>query len=144
MTADRLADWMRGHPNSVDQLTAQNRSYIFFKVVEDTSESHMGPIGAAKVALTPGRSLAVDHTLHHYGTPIWVESPDDLLKDGKSFSRLMVAQDTGAAINGAQRADIFYGSGDEAGAIAGKVRDRGRLVVLLPIEDALALVDSNL
>ena len=98
-----------------------------------------GPLGAMNRSITGGRSVAVDPEFIPLGAPVWLE------KGGANpMRRLMVAQDTGAAINGAQRADIFYGSGDEAGAIAGKVRDRGRLVVLLPIEDALALVDSNL
>jgi len=85
-------------------------------------------------SITAGRSVAVDPDFTPLGAPVWVE------KDGEEpIRRLFVAQDTGSAIKGAQRADIFFGTGDEAGEAAGRVRDSGRLVVLLPIEMALEL-----
>jgi membrane-bound lytic murein transglycosylase A len=82
-------------------------------------------------SITPHRTLAVDPAHTPLGAPVWVE------KDGEApIRRLMVAQDTGGAIRGAQRGDIFFGFGDEAGRAAGRLRDPGRMIVLLPIEVA--------
>jgi membrane-bound lytic murein transglycosylase A len=82
-------------------------------------------------SITPLRTIAVDPTYTPRGAPVWIE------KEGAApMHRLMIAQDTGSAIRGPQRADIFYGSGDAAGAAAGVIRDPGRMVVLLPIERA--------
>lgn len=134
MTADRLADWMRSHPESIDQLMANNRSYIFFNPVDDVEAADSGPIGAANVALTPGRSLAVDPAFHQYGLPIWAAAAaaDDLLQENKPFSRLMVAQDTGSAIVGPQRGDIYVGTGPKAGLCAGRIRHAAHFTLLVP------------
>jgi membrane-bound lytic murein transglycosylase A len=89
-------------------------------------------------SVTTLRSLAVDPRYTPLGAPVWLE------KDGaKPMRRLMIAQDTGSAIKGAQRADVFFGSGDEAGIEAGKLRDPGRMVVLLPIQRAYALLPED-
>ena len=133
MTADRLTTWMRAHPDTLDGLMARNRSYIFFKQLDHPAVEDIGPVGAAKVALTPGRSLAVDKQVHQYGLPVWVTASRDLLDEGSNFSRLMVAQDTGSAIVGAQRGDIFVGSGSEAGHIAGRIRDQAEFTFLVPV-----------
>ena len=84
--------------------------------------------------LSPGRSLAVDRTLHTFQTPTWVNAPgvDDGSGGDATFRRLMIAQDTGSAILGPARGDIFFGSGDRAGSIAGRVRHRAEMVVLVP------------
>ncbi|MEP1207106.1 MAG: MltA domain-containing protein [Rhizobiaceae bacterium] len=132
MTADRLAEWMRSHPDDVDELMANNRSYIFFKAMDRRLDLDEGPVGAADIALTPRRSLAVDHSIHPYGLPIWVAARDDLLGEDRPFSRLMVAQDTGSAIIGPQRGDIFVGSGERAGLIAGKIRSPASFTLLVP------------
>ena len=88
--------------------------------------------------VTAGRSIAVDPGFTPLGAPVWLE------KDGATpIRRLMIAQDTGSAIKGAQRADIFFGTGDAAGQAAGMLRDRGRMVVLLPIQRAYALVPDG-
>jgi membrane-bound lytic murein transglycosylase A len=109
---------------------AANRSYIFFREAPvPDAEAALGPIAAAKVPLTAGRSLAVDRTLHSFHAPVWIETT---LPDGGAFRRLMVAQDTGSAIVGAGRGDIFFGSGDAAGEIAGRMRSAGRFVLLMP------------
>ncbi|MGI9395624.1 MAG: 3D domain-containing protein, partial [Boseongicola sp.] len=94
--------------------------------------------GAMNRSVTAGRTLAVDPDFVPLGAPVWVE------KNGRApLRRLMVAQDTGSAIKGAQRGDIFYGSGEEAGKVAGRTRDTGRMVLLLPIEDALSIADGE-
>jgi membrane-bound lytic murein transglycosylase A len=116
----------------VPKVLARNRSFIFFREapVDDPS---LGPVAAAKVPLTEGRSLAVDRLIHSFGTPVFVAATLPL---GAPWRRLMVAQDTGSAIVGPARGDIFLGSGDAAGEIAGALQSRGRFVVLWPREAA--------
>ena len=92
----------------------------------------LGPIAAAKVPLTPGRSIAVDRLLHTFGTPFYIEAPTLTAFDAKPFRRLMIAQDTGSAIIGPARGDLFAGSGDAAGEIAGVVKAAADFYALLP------------
>ena len=103
--------WLAGHPDEAAAVMAENRSYIFFREAP-VADPALGPVAAAKVPLTPGRSLAVDRLIHSFHLPVWI---DTTLPDGDSFSRLMIAQDTGSAIVGPARGDIFFGSGDAAG-----------------------------
>jgi membrane-bound lytic murein transglycosylase A len=133
-TMRTIRAWLAAHPFEAPAVMAANRSFIFFReeVVEDPQ---LGPVAAAKVPLTPGRSLAVDRLLHSFHMPVWVEAT---LPDGSRLQRLMVAQDTGSAIVGPARGDIFFGSGDEAGAIAGEMRSTGRFVILGPRGSALS------
>jgi membrane-bound lytic murein transglycosylase A len=104
----------------------ENRSYVFFHAFDGD-----GPIGAQGVVLTPGRSLAVDTAYHRLGAPVYVTAPD-LAPDGAPFRRLMIAQDVGSAIRGPERGDIYFGSGDAAGAIAGRTKHAAKFYVLLP------------
>ena len=84
------------------------------------------------------RTVAIEPTYIPLGAPVWIE------KEGRDpLSRLMIAQDTGSAIKGSQRADIFFGTGDEAGRLAGQIKDPGRLVVLLPIQQAYAMLPEG-
>ncbi len=130
VTMRTIRDWLAAHRQERDAVLAENRSYIFFReVVADDPE--LGPIAAAKVPLTAGRSLAVDRTLHAFHAPVWVETVEP---DGTPFHRLMVAQDTGSAIVGPARGDIFFGSGDDAGEIAGATNASGRFVLFKPRE----------
>jgi membrane-bound lytic murein transglycosylase A len=129
-TMQGIRAWLAAHPGEIDALLARNRSYIFFREAAVADES-LGPVAAAKVPLTPGRSLAVDRLLHAFHAPVWVETR---LPDGAPFRRLMIAQDTGSAIVGPARGDIFFGSGDAAGEIAGAMRSAGRFVLLRPRE----------
>ena len=92
----------------------------------------LGPIAAAKVPLTPGRSVAVDRLLHTFGTPFYIDAPSLTAFGGEQFRRLMIAQDTGSAIVGPARGDLFAGSGDAAGEIAGVVRNAADFYALLP------------
>jgi membrane-bound lytic murein transglycosylase A len=128
VTMASIRNWLAGHPQVAGQVMARDRSYIFFREAPVENEED-GPIGAAKVPLMAGRSLAIDRLLHSFGSPIWI---DTILPDATPFRRLMVAQDTGSAIVGPARGDIFFGSGDEAGAIAGAMRSAGRFFVLVP------------
>ncbi|TPW27257.1 murein transglycosylase A [Pararhizobium mangrovi] len=140
VTMRRIRDWLAGHPEDAVALMRENRSYIFFREA-DVADPALGPIAAAKVALEPGRSLAVDRTTHTFGTPIHVDAPElGHLDDGKGFRRLMVAQDTGSAIVGPARGDIFVGSGAQAGEWAGAVRHAATFHVLVPTSAVERLV----
>lgn len=132
MDANRTVAWLKANPLDAPALMRANRSYIFFEPAPALAERE-GPIGAAGVPLTAGRSVAIDHAAWSYGLPIWLEGTLPQ-QDGGSvpLARLTVAQDTGAAIRGAARADLFLGTGPAAGGQAGIVRERVRFVVLRP------------
>ncbi|MBC8131135.1 MAG: MltA domain-containing protein [Rhizobiaceae bacterium] len=127
---DGIRAWLAAHPARVRPLLDRNRSFIFFKEAEVPDE-RLGPIAAAKVPLTPMASIAVDRELHTFGTPFFISAPDLVLANAP-FQRLVIAQDTGSAILGPARADIFVGSGLAAGREAGRVRHSGDFYALLP------------
>ena len=128
---DGIRAWLAAHPDHVRDLLDRNRSFIFFREAMVENES-LGPVAAAKVPLTPMASIAVDRELQTFGTPFFIDAPE-LVLDGTPFRRLMIAQDTGSAILGPARADIFVGSGFEAGQAAGRVRHPGDFYALLPV-----------
>lgn len=128
VTMQAIRAWLAAHPGEAGAVMAANRSFIFFREAA-VADPALGPVAAAKVPLTPGRSLAVDRLLLSFHVPVFVETT---LPAGEPFRRLLVAQDTGSAIVGPGRGDIFFGSGDEAGAIAGAMKASGRFVVLVP------------
>jgi membrane-bound lytic murein transglycosylase A len=126
-----LETWLRSHVREAQALMQENRSFIFFR--ETTLSHEEGPLGAAGVSLTPLRSLAVDRTLHTFHAPVWVDANlPDPEREGVPFQKLMIAQDTGSAIVGPARGDIFFGSGSVAGSSAGRVRHAAEMVVLVP------------
>ena len=131
VTMQSIRAWFKAHPHRVDEILWQNRSYIFFREAA-VDDPELGPIAAAKVPLTPGRSMAVDRLLHTFGTPFYVDASSLTAFGGEKFRRLMIAQDTGSAITGPARGDLFAGSGDAAGEIAGVVRNAANFYVLLP------------
>jgi membrane-bound lytic murein transglycosylase A len=137
VSAQEIRAWVRANGAAGQALLATNPSYVFFRRLDDLPPDR-GPIGAMGRSLTTLRSVAVDPDFTPLGAPVWVE------KDGRSpIRRLMVAQDTGGAIKGAQRADIFFGTGEAAGEAAGRLRDGGRLVVLMPIDRAYAMMPGG-
>jgi membrane-bound lytic murein transglycosylase A len=131
LTMEGLKSWLRAGPARGRALMHENKSYVFFRTLPE-DEAGDGPVGAQGIALTPGRSLAVDAVYHKLGTPVFVAAPKAPTPDGKTFRRLMVAQDVGSAIRGKERGDIYWGSGAEAGAIAGVTKTEARFYVLLP------------
>lgn len=138
MSLDRLKRWVRDHGQGEGEtgraLMQRNESFIFFKMNAALNISE-GPLGAASVPLAPLRSIAIDRGRWPYGLPYWVSASLPWLSETRTpFRRLLIGQDTGSAILGAARADIFFGSGEEAGARAGDVRDSGSMFVLLPRE----------
>ena len=131
VTMQSIRAWFARNPGRIDEMLWRNRSYIFFREAP-VEDPELGPIAAAKVPLTPGRSIAVDRLLHTFGTPFFVDAPGLTAFDGRPFRRLMIAQDTGSAIVGAARGDLFAGSGDAAGEIAGVIRHPADFYALLP------------
>jgi membrane-bound lytic murein transglycosylase A len=137
VSAPEIASWVRGNPAAGKQLLYTNPSYVFFRKI-GTLAPEDGPIGAMGRSIATLRSVAIDPKFTPLGAPVWVE------KDGRDpIRRLMVAQDTGGAIKGMQRADIFYGTGDGAGDAAGTIKDPGRMVLLLPIDRAFAMLEGG-
>lgn len=132
MSMDRIRDWMEANPEEGKELRRKNRSFVFFH--ETPLAEHEECIGAQGVPLTPLRSLAVDKKMHVYGTPIWVDAelPIESEKPDTKFQRLLIAQDTGSAIVGPARADIYFGYGDGIGSIAGRIKQNGKFVMLVP------------
>jgi membrane-bound lytic murein transglycosylase A len=126
VTLPRILDWLAANPDETERLLNSNPSFVFFRLREAGAE---GPVGSLGVPLTPGRSAAVDPGYIALGLPLWLEST---LPDGNRFRRLMMAHDTGGAIKGPVRADVFFGRGEEAARLAGEMKNPGRLYVLLP------------
>jgi membrane-bound lytic murein transglycosylase A len=134
MSMQRIREWMQDHPDEAKDVRRQNRSVVFFRIVGLTEEGEA--IGAQGIPLSAGRSIAVDRALHVYGTPFFIEAelPTGNGRGSTPFRRTMIAQDTGSAIVGPARADLYFGAGDEAGQAAGRVRQAGRFAMLLPRE----------
>jgi peptidoglycan lytic transglycosylase A len=132
MSLDRIRKWMNDNPDQAKELRRKNQGYVFFRITGLADDSE--PVGGEGVRLTPGRSIAVDRPLHGYGTPFFIEA--DLPIDGTAaktpWRRLTIAQDTGSAIVGPARADIYFGAGDDAGRVAGRVRQSARFAMLVP------------
>ena len=132
MSMDRIREWMTANPELGKELRRLNRSYVFFRVADlaDSQEA----VGGQGVPLTAGRSIAVDARLHSYGTPFWIDAELPLSgPNGRdAFRRLMIGQDTGSAIVGPARGDLYFGAGDEQGRIAGRIRHPARFVMLVP------------
>lgn len=120
--------WLRDNPERAKVLMAKNPRYVFYRLAPELKPEE-GPIGAEGVPLTPLRSLAVDTSLLPLGVPVWLDTKDP---DGKPLQRLMMAQDTGSAIKGPVRGDVFWGAGEQPFQIAGRMKSPGRYWLLLP------------
>jgi membrane-bound lytic murein transglycosylase A len=146
MSLERIREWIRANPQSAEEISRENRSFMFFRIVGLSDDRQPAgvreaprereAIGAQGISLTPGRSIAVDNALHVYGTPFFIQADLPLTgeKRSVSFGHLMIAQDTGSAIVGPARADIFWGSGDRAGQVASHVHHPGNFAMLVPRE----------
>jgi membrane-bound lytic murein transglycosylase A len=134
VSMQHIRDWMEANPDQAKDVMRQNKSYVFFRITDLATEDEA--IGGEGVPLVPGRSIAVDRALHAYGTPFFIEANLPIANDrtGTKFDRLVVAQDTGSAIVGPARADIYFGAGDEAARIAGRIKNPGEFVMLMPRE----------
>lgn len=122
--------WLEEHPVEASDVLQKNPSYVFFRELREE-----GPVGSQGVVLTPGRSLAVDRAFLPLGVPVWLDGSAPLVgRPGTDtiLQRLLIAQDTGGAIRGPVRGDVFWGPGDEAADVAGRMKHPGRLWLLLP------------
>jgi membrane-bound lytic murein transglycosylase A len=133
ITMPALREWLRQNPAEAPALLRENRAYVFFRELPAPKDRSDGPPGAGGVALLPGRSLAVDRSHYPMHLPLWLDAAYPGA-DGseKQLQRLMLAQDTGGAIRGPVRGDVFWGDGAAAEAIAGAMKHQGRLWLLLP------------
>jgi membrane-bound lytic murein transglycosylase A len=126
LTMATIRAWMKQYPEAGAALRRENPSFVFFREI-----SGDGPIGAEGAVLTPERSIAVDRAFIGLGIPLWLEA-DERFAAAESVRRLVVAQDTGGAIKGPVRGDIFWGTGNAAADRAGVMNARGRYYLLLP------------
>lgn len=122
-------------PDEGRELMRKNRGFTFFRII-DNLPADSEAVGAQGLSLVKDRSIAVDNKLHVYGSLFWIEAKLQLqnTKEGQVFNRLMVAQDTGSAIVGIARADIYFGGGADAGSVAGRIRNPGAFFMLVPNE----------
>jgi membrane-bound lytic murein transglycosylase A len=146
MSLERIREWAHDDPKGAAELLRQNRSFMFFRIVGLSDDRRPAgiretphepeAIGAQGISLTPERSIAVDSALHVYGTPFFIDADLPLAgeKQGGRFGHLMIAQDTGSAIVGPARADLFWGAGDRAGQLASHVHQAGNVAMLVPRE----------
>jgi len=132
MSMQKIREWMEQNPDGAKDLRRQNRSYVFFRQVPLSDKDEA--VGAQGIPLTPGRSIAVDKALHVYGTPFFIEGelPIESEQSKTPFRRLMIAQDTGSAITGPARADLYFGAGADAGKVSGRLKNNMRFVILVP------------
>ncbi|UWU92768.1 murein transglycosylase A [Bradyrhizobium sp. CB1015] len=132
MSMQRIREWMTQNPDGAKELRRANRAYIFFREVNLSDKEEA--VGAQGIPLTAGRSIAVDKSLHVYGTPFFIEGelPIESERARTPFHRLMIAQDTGSAIIGPARADLFFGAGADAGRVSGRLRHPMHFVMLVP------------
>ncbi len=132
MSMQKIREWMEQNPDGANELRRQNRAFVFFREVQLSDKDEA--VGAQGVPLTPGRSIAVDKALHVYGTPFFIEGELPILSEQSRtpFRRLMIAQDTGSAIVGPARADLYFGAGAEAGRVSGRLKHSMRFVMLVP------------
>ncbi|WP_431860275.1 murein transglycosylase A [Azospirillum sp.] len=127
VTLQLIRSWLKANPGQAKRVMNMNQSYVFFR----TRDSDVGARGALNTRLVPGRSLAVDPSHVPLGVPLWLEAKDVPVPGGE-IRRLVVAQDTGGAIKGEVRGDLFWGPGAEAADAAGLMKARGRYTMLVP------------
>ena len=132
-TMQGISEWAKRNPNKVQEMLNANPRFVFFKELPPSANQDLGPIGALGVPLSPGRSIAIDPRAIPLGAPVFLETTQPL--SSQPIRRLVMAQDTGKAIVGAVRVDYFWGTGDQAGELAGRMKQNGRVWILLPRRD---------
>ncbi|MEM6648798.1 MAG: MltA domain-containing protein, partial [Pseudomonadota bacterium] len=131
VTMPAILAWLdQADPKDAAEIRYSNPSYIFFEDRSGSLSPDLGPVGAQGIQLTEGYSLAVDYRFYAYGTPVWLTTPKS--GENEALNRLFIAQDTGGAIRGPQRGDVFYGAGPEADIQAGTMNAIGQMIILLP------------
>ena len=137
MSMQSIRNYLEKHPDEVNEILGYNPSYVFFRAVED------GPLGSLGVSLTPNRSIALDHRLYPAGALCYIKteipaddpgtgpSPDFKIRDWKPFSGFALNQDTGGAIRGPSRIDLFFGHGEKSEWVAGHMKQPGTFYFLI-------------
>lgn len=139
-----IRDWLDKAPaDAARKVRESNESYVFFRVIDGAPDEKLGPLGAQGVQLTPGRSLAVDQRYVPYGAPVWISIEGKPDERREPIRRLLIAQDTGGAIKGAVRGDIFVGSGPLAGDVASGFNEMGEMILLVPNSVAARLTTAS-
>jgi membrane-bound lytic murein transglycosylase A len=134
MSMQAIRAWMQTHAAQARDIMETDPSYVFFRE-EPLGDPKAGSKGSEGVPLTPGASMAVDERIHPLGVPIYIAAmrPDaDPTRSEQAFNQLLIAQDTGGAIRGPARGDVYWGFGKEAESIAGRMKSEGRMFMLLP------------
>ena len=131
MSMQAIRAWLEANPAEAPAMMARNPSVVFFSELKNLAAAD-GPLGAQGVPLTPGRSLAVDRKFLPLGAPVWLDTTAPAPGGERPLRRLVIAQDTGGAIRGPVRGDLFWGAGPEAERLAGHMKSPGRLYLLLP------------
>ena len=128
-----IRSWMAAHPRQARALMWENPSFIFFREAQLENPA-LGALGAQHVQLTPRRSLAVDRSIWMFGMPVWLDTTVPTGDEGRMelFRQLLIAQDTGSAITGFARGDVYWGFGEAAARVAGPMKSSGSMTVLLP------------
>ncbi len=141
MSMQAIRAWMVRDGQAARELMWENKSFVFFREVE-VADPMLGPPGAQNVSLTPRRSLAMDRSLWMFGTPVWLDTktPSGPKGEMETFRHLMIAQDTGTAIKGHARGDVFWGAGEQAALTAGHMKSAGLMIVFLPKDIARELM----
>ncbi|HQY74681.1 MAG TPA: MltA domain-containing protein [Aestuariivirga sp.] len=144
MSMQSLRKWMKDNPGEARQLMWENKSFVFFREVK-VDDPALGAPGAQQVSLTPLRSLAIDRSLWVFGTPVWLDAEVPSGPGGgmENFRHLMVAQDTGTAIKGHVRGDVYWGWGEKAASVAGQMKSPGTMIVLLPKKLAAGFLNGT-
>ncbi|MEY2797680.1 MAG: hypothetical protein RLZZ119_1162 [Pseudomonadota bacterium] len=132
-TMQGISEWAKRNPSKVQEMLNANPRFVFFRELPASANQDLGPIGALGVPLTPERSIAIDPRAIPLGAPVFLETTRPL--SHQSIRRLVMAQDTGKAIVGPVRVDYFWGTGDEAGELAGRMKQNGRVWLMLPKRD---------
>jgi len=137
-----IRGWLDRNPKKAQAMMWNNQSFVFFKKLSNVAEE-LGPVGAQGVHLTPQHSLAIDRRFWAFGTPILLNIDVEMGSSSKktNWQSLMIAQDTGSAIRGFARGDVFWGSGEQAALRAGKMKSQGSMIVLLPNQLAQKLMN---
>ncbi len=132
-TMQGISEWAKRNPNKVQEMLNANPRFVFFRELPSAANQDLGPVGALGVPLTPGRSIAIDPRAIPLGAPVFLETTRPM--SNQPIRRLVMAQDTGKAIVGPVRVDYFWGTGDEAGELAGRMKQNGRVWLMLPKRD---------
>ena len=137
MSMQAIREWIAANPLQANALMWKNPSYVFFRPLDQEA-----PVGSMNVELTAGRSLAIDREYVPMGMPVWLDLKPST-DEADPIRRLVIAQDTGGAIKGRVRADIYWGIGEDAGLMAGPMKERGRFYFLLPNQLAKRLLSEK-